>query len=231
MSDDLDLFLSFSIDVKMIRLLNNILVPTELHLSASIERSEEASDYDMELGIAKCRYWLEHVVTKTIAFNKDNDLAVEMFIDPEARTPRVANIFMLTPGEPRDELLGMIFQAKLTALSGGAFTVEAMNVESDNLNGLCFTLGGNHAAVFLPTTMEAWLGAESYFDVPWWMRDDRSTLDVYLTEDADVTTPPAWASSLNFLDKRTKKVEDNMTVIRPEFKPTIIKGGKDEGDD
>lgn len=228
--ENLDFFMTFSMEVKLIRMIGNTLVPSHLHVVASIDRNEGVGDYDLEVGIAKCRYWLEHIVSKTIAFHKENDVAIDAFTDSETRMTRVANMFMITPDEPRDEMLGTLFQAKMNALSSGAFTVVTINVESDNLNGLSFTLAGDHG-VFLPQTMEEWLGAPSYFDVPWWMRDDRSTLDVYLLDENDRHQPPAWAASLDFLDKRTKKVEENVQIIRPEFKPTVIKGGKDDEDD
>lgn len=224
--NEAELFMTFVMDVKLIRMIGNVLVPTHLTISANLERCEGFSDYDMELGITKCRYWLEHVVSKTIAFNKENITAIDMFTDEETQVTRVGNMFMLTPDEPRDEVIGALIQSKMNALSKGAFIVEAISVETDNLNGLSFTLAGDHG-IFLPQTMEEWLGAPSIFTVPWWMRDDRSTLDVYFV-DGDKTETPSWASSLDFLDKRTRKVEDQVAVLRPDFKPTIVKGGKDD---
>lgn len=226
MDNDTDFFMTFLVDVKMIRMINNVLVPTHMSITAGLDRNEGFDDYDVELGITKCRYWLEHIVSKTIAFNKNNDTAIDMFMDEETNTSRVGNMFMLTPDEPRDEILGAIFQAKMHALSKGAFDIETISIETDNLNGLSYTLAGDHG-VFLPQTMEEWLGGPSIFDVPWWMRDDRSTLDVYSMDNEKKETP-SWAASLDFLDKRARKLEDSVSILRPDFKPTIIKGGKED---
>lgn len=228
--EDLDFFMTFAMEVTLIRMIGNTLVPTCIQIGASIERGEGEGqgDYELELGIAKCRYWFENVVSKTIVFHKENDVAIDMFTEADTRLARVTNMFMITPDEPRDEMLATLFQSKMNALAKGAFNVVAINVESDNLNGLSFTLAGDHA-IFLPQTMEEWLGGPSFFDVPWWMRDDRSTLDVYLMDEADRRNPPAWAASLDFLDKRTKTADE--VIIRPDFNPQIIKGGKDDDKD
>lgn len=224
---DCEFFITYDIDVRVIRLIQNVLVPTDLSLTAHIDRGETATDAEIELAISKIRYWFDNVVSKTIAFGRDNTTAFDMLLDDDG-TPRIGNIFMMVPDDPRDELLGALFQCKMNALANGALVVEAIDIRSDNLDGLSFSLLGDHA-VYLPATMEEWLGAPSYFDVPWWLRNDASTLDVYLSEDSDKTKKPAWAFSLDFLDK-TKKAAPGAeaAVVRPSFQPQVIKGGKDD---
>lgn len=229
--DEVDFYIAYAIDVKMVRVIGNILVPTQLHVSASIDRADDAVDEDVEFGLTKCRYWLENIVSKTIAFSKENTNAMAMFLD-ENHANRTGNLFMMCPDDPRDECIGTLIQAKMNALAAGSFTVAAINIESDNMKGLSFTLGGNHS-IFLPSTMEEWMGGDdTWFDTPWWTRDDASTIDVYLTPGAEKGPHPAWAQSLDFLDKsRRKKVaDDTVTIIRPDFQPTIIMGGKDDED-
>lgn len=221
-----EFFITLTFDVKIIRLIQNVLVPSELSVTASLDRNDDVDDAAVELGLAKCRYWFEHIVSKTISFGRDNTVAFDMLLE-DGGSPRVGNVFMMTPDEPRDELLGALFQAKMNALANGAFEVEAIDINSDNLNGLSFTLAGDHAA-YLPKTMDEWLGGPSYFDAPWWHRDDASTLDVYLMDEAKKDTPPAWAFSLDFLDKtKAKKPMEEATIVRA-FQPKVIEGGKDD---
>jgi hypothetical protein len=202
------------------------LIPTELSVIANIERTEESTDAEVELGLSKVKYWFEHVINKTIAFGRDNLTALDMLLDDDG-TPRVGNIFLMAPDDPIDEILGVLFQAKMNALSGGSFVVEAIDIKSDNLAGISFTLSGDHAA-HLPQTMEEWLGGPSYFSVPWWLRDDASTLDAYSMDDSEEPKRPAWAYSLDFLDKSKvgKPMEtEGASVIRPDFDLRVIQGG------
>lgn len=227
MSDDPEFFLTYTFDVKLIRIIGTSLVPTELSVTANIVRSEDFEDSDVELGLSKCKYWFDTVVSRAIAFGVENATAYHMLVDDEG-DPRVSNIFMMIPDEPRDEVLATVFQSKMNALSAGAFEVEAIDIRSDNLNGICFTLAGNHDE-FLPSTMEEWVGGPSHFDVPWWKRDDASTLDVLLDEDGDKSKPPSWCYDLSFLDKRNAPAEkETAKIIHHVFKPTVVKGGKDD---
>lgn len=227
--DEPGIFMTFVTNFKLIRMINSTLIASHIDISATIERNENFGDYDVELAITKTRYWLEHIVSKTVAFSKHNDTAIDMFTDQETQATRLGNLFLIAPDEPHDEILAALIQSKMQAFSRGSFNVDVISIESDNLNGLSFTLTGDHAS-FLPQTMEEWLGAPSLFDVPWWMRDDRSTLDVYMSE-GETNKTPSWSASLDFLDKRTRSLDETVSVVRPEFKPTIIKGGNDDDKD
>lgn len=228
--EDLDFFISYSLDLKFIRLFNNIIQPSIIHITAGIDRQEHSTDHDIELGMAKIKYWFDHIVSKSIAFSQSNSSAMEMFLD-DNNSNRTGNLFLMVPEEPTDELLAATFQAKMNALSKGKFIVNTLNIESDHVQGLSFTLGGNHA-ILLPQTMDDWLGGRSYFTVPWWLRDDSSTIDVYVNDDTDISILPPWAQSLDFLDKHRRQLttDANVSIVRPEFNPTVIKGGKNDKD-
>lgn len=225
---DCEFFITYAFDVKLIRIIGNVMIPSELSVIVNIDRGETATDAEIHLGLEKCKYWFEHIVSKTVSFGRDNTVALDMLIDDDGH-PRVGNIFMMLPDDPRDELLGACFQAKINALAKGAFIAEQIDIKSDNLDGLSFILTGNHSS-YLPNTMQEWLGGPSYFDVPWWLRDDASTFDAYLLDDDKKNTRPSWAFTLDFLDKtKTEKPMDitgTTSVLKPEFKPKIIDGGK-----
>lgn len=232
MSDDDDdiceLYLTYTIDVKMIRLIGAMMIPTNLTIALSIARGEDAEDHKIELALNKARYWFDNIVSKTIAISQDNPTAFELLLDDDG-SPHLNNMFLLCPDEPRDEMLATLFQAKVNALADGAIYVVGIDILTDNLNGLSFSLAGDHS-IFLPKTMEDWLGDTSYFDVPWWDRDDASTFDVYVVKESDKATTPSWAYSLDFLDKSKpiKAVEGGAKVHA--FKPIVIDGGKNKDD-
>lgn len=221
--DDCAIFVSFALRVKLIRLLGTHLVPTDFTLSMSLARGEDAEDSAVELGIAKIRYWFDNIVSKTIAISYANPTALTMLLDDDG-VPRLTNPFILCPDEPRDELMATLFQSKATALANGAFIVIALDIQSDNLDGLAFTISGDHS-VFLPPSVEEWLGEKSFFETAWWSRDDATTFDVYVKEAADRAKHPAWAYSLDFLDKSGKAAQKSMEAKVHTFKPIVIDGG------
>ncbi len=236
MTDDIDddeniadLFISFSFEVKMIRVISNVLVPSDFKVTASIERTESATDAEVELALTKWRYWFDHVVAKSVAFSTENDSALEIILDKDG-TKRIGNIIMLTPEDPSDEVLGALFQGKMNALGVNKVVCAAIDITSDNMHGLSFTLAGNHAS-FLPETTEEWLGGPSYYPSPWWTRNDASSIDVIATDDTDKTTPPPWAYSLDFLDRASKAQNKARVSGRTPFTPTVINGGKPDDDE
>lgn len=228
---DTDLFINFTFEVSLIRVIANYLVASEFSISSSVERVEGTTDADFDYALTKWRYWFENAVNKCVAFDTNNDNALSILLDEDS-AKRVGNVLMLTPDDPSDEVLGALFQSKMNALGGGKVICVAMEIQSSNMQGLSFTLVGDHAP-YLPATTEAWLGGPSFYTTPWWTRDDGSCIDVLVTEDVDTSVRPPWAPSLDFLD-RTRTQRDRTPVALPgrqSFSPTIISGGKDDDDE
>jgi hypothetical protein len=221
--DETSLFITFTFNVKLIRIISSVMVPSEFKIIASIDRATDATDTEVEVALTKWRYWFEHVVSKSVSFSTDNDHALAMLLDEDGMK-RVGNILMLTPEDPSDEVLGALFQAKMNALGVGKVICAAVDISSDNMHGLSFTLAGDHST-FLPSTTEEWLGSASVFENPWWTRNDASSVDVLATDDMDSTTPPTWAYSLDFLDRATQAQNKTKVAGRPQFNPTVIDGG------
>jgi hypothetical protein len=137
---------------------------------------------------------------------------------------------MVTPFEPTDEHLAVLFQSKMTAFSKGTMEFGCVRIEAAD-GGLVFTYVGDWRDD-LPA-MEDWFPTKPYyFETPWWQRDDASTLDVIAT-DADLSQSPSWAYSLEFIEKairpnKTTPTQPEEVVIRGAFRPKIITGGKDD---
>jgi hypothetical protein len=221
-------YTTYNFELKLIRCLENMLVPTTLKVAAEFIAIEDADEDDIDFAFTKIRYWLDYVVSKSVVFSHDNSSAIEMFID-ESTNSRLGNVMVLTPEEPDDQHLAAILQAKLTALAGGSLIFGPMELTSDNIVGLTFTFIGDSSAV-LPSN-EEWAGTRTYFDEPWWNRDDGSTLDVLPPEDADLSIKPSWAFNFDFLKKNRQNPTKAGMIVRPEFKPTVITGGKTEDKD
>ena len=53
-------------------------------------------------------------------------------------------------------------------------------------------------------------------------------LALLMEDDADLSKPPPWAYSLDFLHENAAQ---ETVIIRPEFRPTVIDGGKKDPED
>lgn len=215
------LFISFRTRISVVRIIENVVIPSRIQIRADVDPSEDVTESQLSNVMSKVKFWFEEIVSHGISFSNDNEDALAMVISDEGKN-RTANVLMITPGDPSDDVLAALFQAKLNALGGGIVQFGLVEVKSDNPIGLSFTFVGN-ASKLLPS-MENWMGEPNYFDKPWWNRDDSSTLDVVPPEGTDLTKKPAWAFSLD-----TFSVErDEAIIVKPAFRPTIIDGGKKE---
>lgn len=224
--DELEIFVTYSFDVSIVRLIGNVFLPTTFSVSSAIEKgSDDAEEGEIEAALNRCKYWFDHVVSKCVAFDCENEVAYEMLLDEEGCN-RTANLFFLCPGDPSDEMIATLFQAKMNALGQGAIHVGSIDVKSDNLPGLSFTLHGNHEAT-LPQNMDDWIGTDTYFSEPWWNRSDASTLDISAPEGTDLTQKPGWAYSLDFIGRPARQTVAGTSEVKG-FNPTVIKGDKDK---
>jgi hypothetical protein len=223
MEDDTDLFISFSLDLTLMRFIGNVLVPSNLHINVGIDRGDTVDDHGIELALTKWRYFVDNIMSKSIVFCHENTQALDIVLD-ENSVNKTGNLFVLTPDEPSDEVIGAVIQAKFNALGEDALYATSLEVTSDNLHGLSFTLLGDHGSQ-LPSTVEQYLDVKSYWEKPWWHRNDASTIDVVKPDDAPEGVYPSWAYSMDFLD-RSSKAKTQAIPTKPSFKPTIIDGGK-----
>jgi hypothetical protein len=221
--EDINLIIDLEYDIKLVRLIGNTFVSSNINIQAEVIPHSDLDQEDFEIALSKCRFWLETIASRCVVFFRDNELALEMLIDENGKN-RCSNYIMLTPFEPTDDHLAGLMQSKLTALANKTMTFGSVRIKSDNANGLVFRFVGD-ADDFLPP-MSEWIGEYSYFDKPWWNRDDASTLDVVPPPDTDLTVLPSWAFKLDFLEQAIRAPQD--VIVRPDFKPKIIKGGQDE---
>lgn len=223
------LFISLRYEFKATRVMDRRLSPTTIKIKADISTLEdESEEYGprMEIALSKMSYWVEQILDGSIIFYSDNDWALDSFMD--GAQPATHNSVVLTPDDPTDACLAELLICKLKALAGGAFEFHAIDIESSDGRGMGFTFVGGRPGESFPEN-EEWLTDHNYFSKPWWHRGDASSLDVVPDEDADLNEPPAWAFSLGFIaDQMAHSVGPKANVVRPEFRPRVIEGGKAE---
>lgn len=228
--EEANVIIDFTHRVSLIRFRNDMIVPSRLKIRAEVFASETAQEIDFDITFAKIKFWFETVVAKSIVFSRSNTTAMDMLLN-DIGQPRVINHLMVTPYEPTDEHLAVLFQSKMGALSNGNVEFGGIRVEVEEA-GLVFTYVGDWRDD-LPAMCD-WFDVEPYyFDVPWWQRNDASTLDV-MTPDADLTQLPTWAYKLDFIENAIRprrsmnqKTTAEDVVIRGAFRPKVINGGKD----
>ncbi len=225
--DTVNVTIDFSHRINLIRYLGNSMAPARLRMRAEVFPSETAVEIDFDITFAKIKFWFETVVARSIVFCRTNTTAMEMLLTDMGK-PKVVNHLMITPFEPTDEHLAVLFQSKMGAFAQGNIEFGCIRVAAEQ-SGLVFTYVGDWRED-LPA-MADWFSVKPYyFDQPWWQRDDASTLDV-MAEHADISNIPSWAYRLDFIDAairpKAEKNADNI-VIRGAFRPKIINTGDEE---
>ena len=227
--DDFDFpesFTAISFKFKTIRIVDNIITSFVNTLKAEVYIDEEASDIDISIALEKIHFWFDFIISGGIMFKRDNLFALSMMFD-EHGIAKTGNIPIVLPDDPNDDHLAAMLHCKLNALGGGTVNFGSLEITSDTRENLSLTFAGM-GEIMMPT-MEEWIGVRAYDDQPWWCRNDGSTLDVIPMDDADLTDPPDVGVDMSFIEERFhKKVSDAAVIIRPEFKPQIITGGKDD---
>jgi hypothetical protein len=232
-----DHYVTLNLNFKAIRVMDKQLIPTTWTLKTGISWGEEDEneedmsdeeidvvDYRTQLALLKIRYWFNNVITGGVLFSRTNTWALRAFVD-ENGMQDVQNQLIVLPDNPVDTLLAEIFQSKMNAFAGNEMFFEYVDLTADDADGFSFLFAGS-GEYNLPN-MEEWIGERSYFSKPWWARDDASTIDVIPDEDADLKNLPNFAYSLDFLGDGMRDIKKpEARIIRPEFKPEIINGGK-----
>ena len=219
--DEPNMLISFEHTLSVVRIIGDNIVPSNITIKSEIyPLRDNLQDEEFDLSLSKIKFWLETIVSRCVVFSRNNPIALKLMLDENGKNI-CNNLLMLLPFEPTDEQMAIVFQAKLAALSSGFMAYGDVQIKSSNYSDLTFTFVGDPDDL-LPD-MNEWVGPISYFDKPWWHRDDSSTLDVIPPEGSDLNEKPSWAYSLDFLSQTFKpKIE---TDIRG-FKPVIIDGGK-----
>lgn len=229
----MDVALDYNQKVSLVRFLDKAVVPTRFTIRADVLPLDGVTDLDIDISLAKIKFWFETIVSRSIVFCRSNLVALDMLLDADGKA-RVTNHLMICPEEPHDDHLAALMQSKMTALSKGRIAFGCIRIRNDTPSGLVFTYVGD-SSEDLPE-MKEWFATEPYyFTEPWWVRDDASTLDlVPAGKDIDFDKCPPWAFSLSFIEDavrpREPAMEDELDVNRNEglggFRPKVIDGGR-----
>lgn len=237
MSDALSVIVDFKQKISFIRFVGNAMIASNFVLKAEVLPGDEVDEVDFEIVFSKIRFWFDNIVSNSIVFCSDNENVKNMMlIDGQ---PKILNHIMITPNEPTDEHLAVLFQSKMEAFSNGNFIFGEIRMTPENA-GLIFTYVGTWEDD-LPS-MEEWFPEKPYyFETPWWTRDDISTLDLKAS-DFDINKNPIWAAKMDFIENNIRPNDDSSEgkapieehkniIIKGSFKPKVVNIETDKNDD
>lgn len=220
------LFVSLRYAFSATRVVDKRLTPTNIKFKLDFSPREEESDEAaarIESSLAKIEYFVENVLDGALLIDWTNGWAMDSFIDGE--TKLTSNPIVLFPEMPTDALMCELILRKFRAISDNAFVFHSIEIESSDGRGMGFTFVGGTPGEDFPEIND-WVGERSYFSKPWWDRGDASTMDVIPDPESDLNTPPKWAFSLGFIDEESAAPLPDNVVVRAEFRPKVIEGGK-----
>lgn len=222
-----EIIVRYSLNVKTLRVIENEISYGNWQLKSEIihDPEIEPDEFEIKIALMKVRYFFEEMVSNAVIWCNENEWASTAFLDEDGKAT-LGNFPIITPFEPTDDHLAIIFQSKMNAFAAPGMQFNFVELNPID-NDISFLFIGN-AEESLPS-IEDWVGERSYFDKPWWARDDASTIDVVPDEDADLNEKPSFAFSLDFIGEHLRPKDiTNAKIIKPEFKPQIIKGGKED---
>jgi hypothetical protein len=224
-----EIFTSMKLEFKGIRVLAGELSPADFTLRLELAPMDpDANPNALADTFTKFNYFVDQVLNNSVFIDRMDEWSAFTFVDLDTGLPNCANNLVHVPNAPTNIAIAEVLHAKLASLADPSIHIGFLNLTSSDGGGLGITSVGDPAAE-LPN-MDDWVGGDrSYWSKPWWSRDDASTMDVVPAEDANLAEPPEFAYSLAFL--LTPPEEDENAppkVVRLEFRPRLIQGGKQD---
>jgi hypothetical protein len=222
-----EIFTGFELTFKGTRVLAGELTPVTFTMKLELAPLEELESQTAIINtFTKIKYFVDEVLDNSVFIERMDEWSALTFVDIETGLPQCANNLVHVPNAPTNIAIAEVLHSKLNTLCCESMHIGFVGLTSSDGAGLNITSVGDPTEI-LPT-MEEWLGSErSYFSKPWWGRDDASTMDIVPGEDADLAQPPEFAYSLAFLLEEPEHDENTPPkVVRLEFRPRIIQGGK-----
>jgi hypothetical protein len=222
MDDEIQFLLFWEKEFKAIRLMGSYFIPTTWNIKCDLTPTMSITNADMNIVISKFNYWFDNYINNSLFISAQDEWAAD-FVELGTE-----NNIVLCPDDPNDDLISILIQCKLNALSQGKFDIEYVDIKATPSGGLNTALIA-HASQNLPP-MEEWIGEHAWFSQPWWNRDDASTVDDEPPEGANLNIPPSYAESLKFIEDAFIDIEtvQPAPIIKHEFRPQIITGGLSE---
>lgn len=191
-----------------------------------MSQHEEVDRKDFDMLMDKVRVWFSEVMNSSLMFNCSNLYGFNCIFSEGVQVS--SNYPMVFPGEPTDEMIAMLVQAKLNAFASpvaitfGAVEMETFLPPDEQITSVYL----GWAIDELPS-MTDWIGERAYHDSPWWARNDGCTIDIMPTPDEEVLVAPEQGFDMSIIESRYS-VNKGLVVSPDAFKPKIIDCKQDD---
>lgn len=208
---------TYTNEFKLVRLIGKQLVSGLVTIRMGLEFNPESTRAQQALALKTIKKWLIDVLDGSIAFNAKSDFPTESF-------EYMDNHMMFCPDEPYDFMLMVLIYSKVNAIGDGHIAVESLEISSDIADGFSNWIEGD-VSEFLPSVDE-WLGDARFVDQPWWNRSDGGMVELWAQPGDDLTKAPEIFIPLDDVDISNiidDVEEQSAKIIKPNFKPTILR--------
>lgn len=144
--------------------------------SAPVKTEDGDHSKSQNKGYLKVNFLIHSMLDDAVLYTPDNKETVEQLFG------EFENNFILLP-ESSETVLLEALHCKFNVVCGDNTFVEQLSI-CDTDRGLCYDLSDPDYEYKLPE--DKWLGEFSYWDTPWWRRNDSSTFDSCGISDEDV---------------------------------------------
>lgn len=171
------LLLSYSGNIKGIRVLNNSVIPTswDINIDFFTQKKDDENDItqtvEATVSFQVLTYWINELIQDIIVFDPTDEFALSW-------VPQTYNAILTTPGVPTDDLFARVVQKKIETLVGDRLGIVKTSFLSEDGGGMKYSyFDFNKDSNSLPDISYVGTQAEST-KVPWWERKTSECYDL-----------------------------------------------------
>jgi len=156
------------------------------------EESVLNAQKQQNVSFAKALTFIEGVLNKSIMYvMKDNQLDVDVIFKG------IENNFVALPDTSEQTICAML-HSKLNTITGPNTVIETVKLEDINENMMYEYSHNNEDAYMELPAINEWVTDMSYWQIPWWFRNDISTSDKLATSQEELEE---WQSKFDEVEK------------------------------
>lgn len=200
------------------------LMPSTYNLTIKLKvNNNTLTPHEIAKRINNIKLWINTCVDQSIAYSIHNRLDTSIL-------EHLNNNIIMCPEDPYDHILLYLIQSKIYAIKDCNDINVIETCLTPDESDMSTTITG--IPDILPSNKQ-WMGETSFFDKPWWERNDTSTVDIVFEPGDNLDEPPEVGSTFdNLIDLMQHKTilqsnaiaSDSNTSAKTKstFKPVIV---------
>jgi hypothetical protein len=195
------------------RIFNSTLIPVNWELKIKLvalgkknmppEKQEELAN----TAYKRIYFWLDTNLPNIIMVNSEND--DDMLIANIA-----SNMMMYIPGEPSDDLIIQLLHAKLNSIANDNMYIGEIELKGSDTTA-AFSFECSDKEYDLPHTISEYVNGTSYFEIPWWFRNDGHCYEFIKNSDENFTFEELYGKITDPMEEFDKAVSNIDLYLEP----------------